>query len=238
MTNNIAIADTRTETDNMYVIDNMPPVKGVIFDLDGVIVSTDDCHYQAWKLLADEEGIYFDKAINERLRGVSRMESLEIILELATKKDTGEQKTKMAERKNGYYRELIKILTPEDILPGVKRFLTALKERGIKVAIGSSSRNSPLILKSIGLDKYFDATADGNDISRSKPDPEVFLVAAQKLGILPQNCLVVEDAEAGVDAALAAGMRVLGVGSASSVQRATIRAKDLSVVEADMILKV
>ena len=217
--------------------ENKNAIKAIIFDLDGVIVSTDTCHYQGWKRIADEEGIYFDKEINERLRGVSRMESLEIVLERAEKKYTEEQKLEMATRKNEYYKELIKTLTPKDILPGVSVFLEALKAKGIKIAIGSSSKNSPLILKGIGLDKYFDATADGNDISRSKPDPEVFLVAAKKLNISPENCMVVEDAEAGIDAALAAGMKVLGVGFASSIERATIRAKDLAAVTVEDVLK-
>lgn len=211
-------------------------IKGVIFDLDGVIVSTDECHYLGWKRLAREEGIYFDREINQRLRGVSRMESLEIILEKADKKYTEEQKQEMAARKNEYYKELIKGLTPENILPGALAFLEDLKRRGIKIAIGSSSKNSPLILKSIGLDHSFDAQADGNDITRSKPDPEVFLVAAGRLDIPPENCLVVEDSEAGIDAALAAGMKVLGVGFASDIPRATIRAKDLLSVKAENIV--
>lgn len=211
-------------------------IKAVIFDLDGVIVSTDECHYNGWKQLAGQEGIYFDKEINERLRGVSRMESLEIILERAQKHYTQEQKLEMAARKNGYYKELIKELSPDNILPGVSLFLADLKNRGIKIAIGSSSKNSQLILKGIGLDNYFDAEADGNDITRSKPDPEVFLVAAKRLGIPPENCLVVEDSEAGIDAALAAGMKVLGVGFASGTARATIRANDLSSVKAEDII--
>jgi len=212
-------------------------VKAIIFDLDGVIVSTDECHYEGWKRLADQEGIYFDKVINERLRGVSRMESLEIILERTEKKYTTEQKLEMATRKNEYYKELIKRLTPEDILPGVSKLLAELKESRMKIAIGSSSKNSPLILKCIGLDNYFDATADGNDISRSKPDPEVFLVAAKKLNVLPENCMVVEDADAGIEAALAAGMKVLGVGFASGNGRATIRAKDLATICLEDVLK-
>lgn len=216
--------------------DHGNPLKAIIFDLDGVIVSTDECHYQGWKRLADQEGIYFDKEINERLRGVSRMESLDIVLERAEKKYTEEQKLEMALRKNDYYKELIRELTPKDILPGVSKLLAELKERRIKIAIGSSSKNSPLILKGIGLDNYFDATADGNDISRSKPDPEVFLVASKKLNLPPGNCMVVEDADAGIEAALSAGMKVLGVGFASRNGRATIRAKDLSGISAEDIL--
>lgn len=207
-------------------------LKAVIFDLDGVIVSTDEHHFLAWKRLADEEGIYFDRSINERLRGVSRMESLAIVLERSAKSYTPEEKTQLAIRKNSYYQESIGSLTPGDILPGVMVFLEGLKKEGIKIAVGSSSKNSPLILERIGLGKYFDATADGNDITKSKPDPEVFLVAASRLGIHPENCLVIEDAEAGVEAALAGGMHVLGVGSAAGSQRASLRAANLSVLSA------
>lgn len=212
-------------------------LKAVIFDLDGVIVSTDEYHYQAWKRLTGEEGIYFDRAINERLRGISRMESLEIILERSPKTYTIDEKNSLATRKNQYYRELLHNLTPEEILPGVRSLLDELKKEGIKIAVGSSSKNTPLILKQIGLDSYFDAVVDGNDIKRSKPDPEVFLLAAQRLGIPPENCLVVEDAEAGIQAALAGGMSVLGVGSASNSQAASIRMLDLSTVSCQSLLE-
>lgn len=211
-------------------------IKAVIFDLDGVIVSTDDCHYRAWKRMADEEGIYFDFVINERLRGVSRMESLSIILEKANKVYTEDEKIAMALRKNDYYREFIKELTPNDILPGVINILHSLKEKGIKVAIGSSSKNSPMILQQIGLSNFFDATADGNDISKSKPNPEVFLLASEKLGMEPKDCLVVEDADAGIEAALSAGMKVLGVGSASNNIKANLTSKSLAEVSIDFIL--
>lgn len=205
----------------------MEKLQGVIFDLDGVIVSTDDCHYRAWKKMADEEGIEFDREINERLRGVSRMDSLEIILEKATKAYSDAEKQEMATRKNNYYVELIGALTPADILPGAMDVLNWLKEHGIKVAIGSSSRNTPIILRQIGLDGFFDAVADGNQITRSKPDPEVFLLAAKLLGLDPAVCMVVEDADAGVEAALAGGMRVLGVGSAMNNESASYRAETL-----------
>jgi beta-phosphoglucomutase len=214
----------------------MENVKAVIFDLDGVIVSTDDCHYRAWQRMADEEGIYFDRAINERLRGVSRMESLAIILERASKTYTDDEKVQMATRKNSYYRVLIEELTPADILAGVMEMLEGLKRHGVKIAIASSSKNSPVILKQIGLDSYFDATADGNDISKSKPDPEVFLLAAARVGFTPDACLVVEDADAGIAGACAGGMRSLGVGSAATCPEATITAADLSAISADELL--
>jgi beta-phosphoglucomutase len=205
--------------------------KAVVFDLDGVIVSTDDYHYRAWKSMADEEGIYFDREINERLRGVSRMESLEIILEKAEKIYTDQEKNQMAERKNNLYRELLNELTPKDILPGVMKVLEELKENNIKIAIGSSSKNTPMILEKIGLNNYFDAVADGNEIRNSKPDPEVFLLAAKKLEIAPKDCLVVEDADAGVEAALGGNMKVLAVGYATSNPKADYKFKDLSLVD-------
>ncbi|MDR2683890.1 MAG: beta-phosphoglucomutase, partial [Prevotellaceae bacterium] len=204
-------------------------IKGVIFDLDGVIVSTDELHYQGWKYMADSEGIYFDRQINERLRGVSRMESLEIILERASKTYTAKQKEALATVKNDYYKQLLETkLSPNDILVGVKVVLSDLKSKGIKIAIGSSSKNTPTILKQIDLDTAFDAVSDGNNIKNSKPDPEVFLIAAERLGLQPENCLVVEDAEAGITAAKAGRMKALAVGSAAGDKRADLSAKDLS----------
>ncbi|MBR5044516.1 MAG: beta-phosphoglucomutase [Clostridia bacterium] len=186
-------------------------IKAVLFDLDGVIVSTDRCHYRAWKRMADEEGIYFDEKINDRLRGVSRMASLEIVLERASRSYTDDEKAALAARKNDYYRDLIRELTPSDILPGAMENLNELKENGILVAVGSSSKNTPLILRRIGLDAFFDAVSDGNNISHSKPDPEVFLKAAEMLGADPADCLVVEDADAGIEAGRRGGMKTLSV---------------------------
>lgn len=216
----------------------MPAVQAVIFDLDGVIVSTDEYHYQAWKQLADKESIPFDRKDNERLRGVSRMESLTIILEKATREYSDEEKRAMAERKNGYYRQLLTKLTPGDILPGVMRVLDELRGRDIRMAIGSSSKNAQPILKAIGLDKAFDVIIDGTHIKRSKPDPEVFSLGAERMGIEPQRCLVVEDADAGVEAALAANMFVLAVGSAQSHPGATITAQNLEAISVDQMLEV
>ena len=189
-------------------------IEAVIFDLDGVIVSTDECHYRAWKKTADEEGIYFDRKINDRLRGVSRMDSLEIVLERAERLYTDEEKVELAERKNNYYKEYIKKLTKDDILNGVNENLAELKAKGITVAIGSSSKNTPDILKYIGLDNYFDAVSDGNNITKSKPDPEVFLKAADMLGVPYEKCLVVEDADSGIEAGKRAGMYTLAVNNA------------------------
>jgi len=200
-------------------------IKAVIFDLDGVIVSTDDCHYEAWKKMSDEEGIYFDKTINNRLRGESRMESLEIVLERAIKEYSEEEKLQLAERKNGYYKEFITKLTPNDILPGAKENLEELRKNGIKIAIGSSSKNTPVILKQIGLDNYFDAVSDGNNIINSKPDPEVFLKAADILDIPYSECMIVEDADAGIEAGKRAGMKTLSVHGAKG---ADVEIDDLS----------
>jgi beta-phosphoglucomutase len=212
------------------------PIRAVIFDLDGVIVSTDECHYLGWKRLADEEGIYFDRAINQRCRGVSRMESLAVVLERSARTYSAAEKLQLADRKNSYYRQSLATITPADILPGTLDFLAALRRRGILQAIGSSSRNTPTILQRIGLADWFDAVADGNDITHSKPDPEVFLSAAAKLRVPPEQCLVVEDADAGITAALAAGMKALVVGSAASDPRAHARVQDLTGITPDAAL--
>ena len=163
------------------------------------------------------------------------MESLEVLLEKAEKTYTDEEKLEMAERKNNYYREYIKSLTPADTLPGVMEFCSYLRENGVKLAIGSSSKNTPTILAGIGLDNYFDAVADGNQIKNSKPDPEVFLLAAKLLGIEPSDCMVVEDAEAGVEAALAGGMDVLGVGDSVVNTNATYKAENLAKFDINLI---
>lgn len=190
-------------------------LKGIVFDLDGVIVSTDHYHYLGWKHVADESGIYFDESINNRLRGVSRMESLEIMLERYDGTMTEREKLAMTERKNGYYRELLSTMTPGDLSQEVKSALEILRERGYKLAIGSSSRNAGFILERIGLKDSFDALSDGNNISRSKPDPEVFLKAAEMLGEAPAELLVVEDAVAGIEAAKAGGFHSAAIGDAA-----------------------
>ena len=191
-------------------------ISAVIFDLDGVIVSTDNYHYQAWKKIADKENIYFDEEVNNRLRGVSRSDSLEIILERSERKYTEFEKTRLTEAKNTYYIKLLESLTAEAILPNVKEVLIKLKTNKIKIAIGSSSKNAKLILKQIGLIDLFDAISDGNDIKRSKPHPEVFLIAAKRLGIEPTKCAVIEDASAGIEAAKKARMYAIGIGAAKN----------------------
>lgn len=200
----------------------------VIFDLDGVICFTDRYHYLAWKTVADRLGIYFDEIINNRLRGVSRMESLEIILEKYDKPLTAEEKTALAEEKNGVYKELLKNMTEEDLSAEVKETLNELRNRGLKLAIGSSSKNTQFILERIGLKGFFDAVSDGNNISNSKPDPEVFLKAADFIGEKSENCLVVEDAYAGIDAACAGGFDSAAIGDAAGYEKATYRMKKFS----------
>ena len=195
--------------------------KGIIFDLDGVICSTDHYHYLAWKALADRLGAYFDETINNRLRGVSRMASLDIVLERSESAYTPEQKAAFAEEKNSTYRELLKQMSPADLAPEVKATLDWLRAQGLLLGIGSSSKNTKFILERIGLGGYFDKISDGTNITRSKPDPEVFLKAAAFLGLEPKDCLVVEDAKAGVEAALAAGMDAAAIGDAVSCGLAT-----------------
>ena len=192
---------------------------GVIFDLDGVICFTDEYHYLAWKEMADDMGIYFDREINNRLRGVSRMASLEIILERYDGAVlSAEEKVSLAEKKNNIYRNLLSRMTPADLSAEVKETLDSLRAAGLKLAIGSSSKNAPFILERIGLAGYFDAVSDGNNIARSKPDPQVFTMAAEFLGLAPSECLVVEDAVAGADAGRAGGFAVACVGDAAKEQ--------------------
>ena len=204
-------------------------INSIIFDLDGVLVFTDKFHYKAWKHLADSIGVYFDEAINNRLRGVSRMASLDIVLE----KYEGEpmssaKKVELAEKKNEYYRELLTTLTVDDVSAEVRNTLAELKKRGIRIAIGSSSKNAKFILEQVGLMSEFDAISDGTNITHSKPDPEVFLKAAEFLGADPSNCMVVEDAEAGIDAAIAGGMYSAAIGDAVSCNKANYNLTSIS----------
>lgn len=185
--------------------------KGIIFDLDGVICFTDKYHYQAWKKIADELGIYFDENINNRLRGVSRMESLEIILEKYPHELSAEEKEKLAESKNKEYVSFLNQMSPKDMDSEIKSTLDELRKQGCLLAIGSSSKNAKLILEKLGLSHYFDAVSDGTNITKSKPDPEVFIKAAQALGLEAKECLVVEDAKAGIEAAWTGGFDSAGL---------------------------
>lgn len=190
-------------------------IRGVIFDLDGVLVSTDEMHFRAWKELAERLGIPFTRRDNERLKGVSRMRSLDIILEKAPVAYTAEECAAMAESKNARYRELLAGLTPRDPLPGARETLRGLRAMGVRTAVGSASRNAREILERVELWDLLDAVVDGSDVARSKPDPEVFLLAAERLGLRPQECVVVEDAAAGVEAGVRGGFSVLGIGEPS-----------------------
>ena len=194
-----------------------------IFDLDGVLVDTAKYHYLAWKRLANELGFFFSESDNEHLKGVSRMASLDILLKVGGLSHfTEQEKIKMAEMKNGWYVEYISQMTPEEILPGVLDFLLELKGEGVKIAIGSASKNAKMILQCVHIIALFDAVIDGNKITCAKPDPEVFLLGAQELGVPPSQCLVFEDSIAGIEAAVNAGIKSIGVGNPSILHRATV----------------
>lgn len=190
--------------------------QGIIFDLDGVICFTDHYHYLAWKAIADEEHIYFDETINNRLRGVSRMDSLDIILERASRPYSLEEKEALAAKKNEIYKQYLLTMSPKDMDLNTRNTLLELKKMGIKIAIGSSSKNTRLILKQLGITELFDAISDGNNISKSKPDPEVFLKAAEMLEMEPKSLLVMEDALAGIEAAYRGGFHSIGIGEATT----------------------
>ena len=203
-------------------------IKGIIFDLDGVLVFTDKYHYLAWKQIADKEGIPFDETINHRLRGVSRMDSLEIILEKASREYTQEEKIALATAKNDIYRSYLEKMTPSDVDPKSRATLEELKSQGYLLAIGSSSRNTALILEKTNLGYLFDAVSDGNGLVNSKPDPEVFLKAAKMLGLSPKECLVVEDADAGIEAARRGEFISVGINIASKNRNTKYPIQELS----------
>lgn len=191
----------------------MNTIKACIFDLDGVIVDTAIYHYKAWKRLANELGFDFTEEQNEKLKGVSRARSLELILQWGGITKTETEKEALATQKNNWYVAMISHMTPAEILPGAKEFLQSCRDAGLKTALGSASKNSMMILEKIGMVNMFDAVIDGNKVTKPKPDPEVFIKGAAELGILPANCVVFEDAIAGVEAAIAGGMKAVGIGS-------------------------
>jgi beta-phosphoglucomutase len=188
-------------------------IKACLFDLDGVIVDTAKYHYLAWRRLANELGFEFTEEDNERLKGVSRMKSLEILLEIGGVSFDEKIKEELAAKKNDWYVDYISTMDASEILPGVLDFLKELKENGIKISLGSVSKNAMTILTNVGILDYFDAVIDGTKITHAKPDPEVFLKGAEELGVTPENCVVFEDAQAGIEAAINAGMYSVGVGS-------------------------
>ena len=203
-------------------------IKAVIFDLDGVLVTTDELHFEAWKTLADKLDIKdFTKADNVRQRGVSRMASLEVVLEKTDRAFSEEEKLALAEEKNEIYVSSLSALSETDVLSGANEFIDYLKSKGIKTAVGSASKNTPLILEKTKLANKFDAVSCGLDTTKSKPDPEVFLIAAKKLGVAPCDCVVVEDSDAGIEAAKTGGMYAIAVGAAEYNPKADVAIKDL-----------
>ncbi len=195
-------------------------IQACLFDLDGVVVDTARYHYIAWKEIAEGLGFHFSENDNERLKGVSRMQSLEILLEVGRIQLSQSEKEDLAERKNNLYVSYIREMTPDEILPGVITFLDELRNNNILIALGSASKNALFILEKINLTQKFDAVIDGNKVSKAKPDPEVFLKGAAELGIGPENCLVFEDAQAGIDAARNAGMYAIGIGRHENLKNA------------------
>ncbi|WP_339314917.1 beta-phosphoglucomutase [Paenibacillus sp. FSL M7-0896] len=197
-------------------------MKGAIFDLDGVIVDTAKYHYLAWRSLAGELGFPFTEQDNERLKGVSRMRSLDILLEIGGLEYSEAEKLAMSEKKNRLYVEYISGLDESELLPGVRAYLNALRARGVGIALGSASKNAEFILDKLNIAGLFDVVIDGNKVARAKPDPEVFQSACRELGLQPQDCVVFEDAEAGVAAGKAAGMQVVGIGKPEVLKAADL----------------
>lgn len=197
-------------------------IKACLFDLDGVIVDTAKYHFIAWREIARELGFEFTEHDNERLKGVSRIRSLEILLEVGGITLDETEKERLAEKKNNDYLQYILKMTPDELLPSAKEFLLDLRRKGIKTALGSASKNAPVILDRLQITKLFDAIIDGNKVTKAKPDPEIFLKGAEELSISPDNCVVFEDAEAGIEAALAAHMKCIGIGSPLILRKANL----------------
>lgn len=216
----------------------MGPIRACLFDLDGVIVDTAKYHYLAWKRLAGELGFDFTVEDNERLKGVSRQRSLEILLEIGGIGKTAEEQAQLAERKNRWYVEYITSMDDSEVLPGVREFMAGLRRAGIRTALGSASKNAGIILERTGTRELFDAVIDGNRTASAKPDPEVFLLGAEELGVAPEECAVFEDAEAGIEAAKRAGMLAVGVGRPEQLKQADVvigSFKELAGAEAEKL---
>lgn len=213
------------------------PIKAFLFDLDGVIVDTAIYHYQAWKRLANELGFDISEEFNERLKGVSRTDSLDLILAFGGLTLPDERKVELATQKNGWYLDLVSRMTPDDILPGVANFFSQVRKAGLLTALGSVSKNAPLILERIGMTEVFDAVIDGTKISKGKPDPEVFTKGAAELEVRPSECVVFEDALAGVEAGKRGGMFVVGIGSPDVLTQADLVAPSLQALTVDEVLQ-
>lgn len=211
-------------------------LQAFILDLDGVLTNTAEYHFRAWLRLAEEEHVPFNREKNEQLRGVSRRRSLEILLGEALPRYSEAQIQAMMARKNTYYREMLQQITSDDFLPGAQELLGDLRARGLKIAIGSASKNTPLVLERLGILNAFDAIADGNSVARSKPAPDVFLHAAHLLHTPPARCAVVEDAQSGIAAALAAKMFAVGIGPQERVGQAHLRYPDTAQIDLEEIL--
>lgn len=211
-------------------------IKAIIFDLDGVITDTAEFHYQAWKALANKYSMKFDREMNEDLRGVSRMDSLNIILKANNVIFSNEEKEEMAKDKNDLYVEFIEQITPKNAFDGIEELLENLKAKGIKIALGSASKNAMSVIEKLGLKNKFSVIGDGYSVARSKPAPDIFLYAAEKMGMNPADCIVVEDAEAGIEAAITAGMKTIGIGDAERVTKADYIYRETKEIEIDKIL--
>lgn len=209
---------------------------GAIFDLDGVLTDTAELHYRSWQFLANQLGLQFDRQQNEALRGLARMESLCLVLGKRAAEFSETEKSALAAQKNSFYLTLVASMGPGDLLPGVKALLDGLADRGIPMAIASSSKNARVVLDRLGIADRFSTIVDGNDAPESKPDPTIFLLAAHRLGVTPHRCVVIEDAESGVAAALAAGMKVVGVGPTGRVGAATLQVDRLTELTADRLV--
>lgn len=214
----------------------MKDIQAFILDLDGVVTDTAEYHFLAWKRLAEAEGISFTRADNEHLRGVSRRQSLELLLGEHLSRYNEAQIVELMDRKNGYYKAMLTQITTKDFLPGARELLDSLRARGFKVAIGSASKNTKTVLECLGILDFFDAISDGHSVSKAKPAPDVFLYAAQQMGVAPQCCVVVEDAQAGVAAALAGGMWAVGIGPEERVGSAHFRYNTTAEIDVDEIL--
>lgn len=214
----------------------MSNIQLFIFDLDGVITDTAEYHYLAWKSLANTYSLKFNREINEQLRGVSRIESLNIILKENEMHITREKTNEWANLKNDFYIELINEITPKDLLPGVVELLEELKNKNVKIALGSASKNAKPVIERLGISRYFDYIGDGFSVKNSKPAPDLFLHVAKELRINPNNCIVVEDAEAGLEAAISAGMKTIGIGPKNRLKKANYIYDSIEEIKIENIL--
>ncbi len=211
-------------------------IEVVIFDLDGVLTDTAELHFQSWLRVAEEIDVVIEETVKDQIRGPGRMESLEIVLGERSGEFSDEQKAELAVKKNRYYVKMLESMTPEDALPGVVPLLRELRQRGISTAVASSSRNAGAVVDRLQIRPLLNLVVDGSQVEHTKPDPEVFLLAAKRLGVAPERCVVVEDAEKGVEAALSAGMRVVGIGPPERVENAHLVVDAISDLTADQLL--